>query len=50
MWLGLDPARTGVPPLPAGEAVPDAYARWALDAPLMLVRRPAADLDGAAPG
>ena len=40
VWLALDPARTGVPPVHRGETVEDAYARWALDAPLMLVRRP----------
>lgn len=38
-WLSLDPARTGVPAVRRGESVPQAYARWALDAPLMLVRR-----------
>lgn len=40
VWLGLDPSRTGVPPIVTGDDVPGAYARWALDAPLMLVRRP----------
>jgi glutamate--cysteine ligase len=39
-WLALDPERTGVPPVRSGEDIRSAYARWALDAPLMLVRRP----------
>ena len=40
VWLALDPARTSEPrPLP-GESVADAWSRWCLDAPLLLVRRP----------
>lgn len=38
-WQALDPRRTGAPAVRRGESVPDAYARWALDAPLMVVRR-----------
>ena len=42
-WLTLDPARTHPPrPRPA-ESVGEAYARWALDAPLLAIRRPADD-------
>lgn len=40
VWMDLDPARTGVPPRDPGEDLPAAWARWALDAPLMMVRRP----------
>ena len=39
VWLDLDPTRTGVPAARAGERLEDAFTRWALDAPLMLVRR-----------
>jgi glutamate--cysteine ligase len=39
VWLALDPART-VEPVPApGETLAQTWARWCLDAPLMLVRR-----------
>jgi glutamate--cysteine ligase len=38
-WLRLDPARTGVPAARAAESFAETYTRWALDAPLMLVRR-----------
>ncbi|KQV75441.1 hypothetical protein ASC61_10740 [Aeromicrobium sp. Root344] len=38
-WQRLDPARTGAPIRRQGEGVASTYARWALDAPLMLVRR-----------
>ena len=41
VWMDLDPARTGVPARRSDEDVPTAYARWALDAPLMMVRRSA---------
>lgn len=41
-WLTLDPARTGMDPAaPGGEDDPvDSYIEWALDAPLLCVRRP----------
>jgi glutamate--cysteine ligase len=39
VWMRLDPARTGVPPIHSGDDLPLAFARWALDAPLLLVRR-----------
>jgi glutamate--cysteine ligase len=39
VWLELDPSRTGVPAVRSGESLEDAYTRWALDAPLMLIRR-----------
>jgi len=38
-WLDLDPARVGVPPRRANEDVPSAWTRWALDAPVMMIRR-----------
>jgi glutamate--cysteine ligase len=38
-WLALDPSRTGVPHLTKQGDPADAYARWALDAPLMMIRR-----------
>ena len=41
LWLQLDPARTGVPRAEAGEGPAAAWTRWSLDAPLMMVRRPA---------
>jgi len=40
VWLALDPRRTGEAPRRPGEQAAQAWARWALDAPLMLVRRP----------
>jgi glutamate--cysteine ligase len=40
VWASLDPARTRAPRIGAGESLEDAWARWALDAPLMIVRRP----------
>ncbi len=43
IWQSLDPARTGVPHRGPGEAVPAAWTRWALDAPLMLIRRTSGD-------
>ncbi len=43
VWQGLDPARTTAPPRRPGEDPATAYARWALDAPLMLVRRDGPD-------
>jgi glutamate--cysteine ligase len=39
VWLDLDPSRTGVPAAQPAECLEDAYTRWALDAPLMLIRR-----------
>ena len=38
-WLDLDPARVGVPPRAPNEDVPSAWTRWALDAPVMMIRR-----------
>jgi glutamate--cysteine ligase len=38
VWLALDPARTGQPPPTTGDPPRD-WARWALDCPLLLVRR-----------
>lgn len=38
-WLALDPARTGVPHFSTAQEPGAAYARWALDAPLMMIRR-----------
>lgn len=43
VWQSLDPTRTCAPPRRPGEDPGTAYARWALDAPLMLVRRDGAD-------
>jgi glutamate--cysteine ligase len=42
-WLTLDPARPLPPAARRGETVPEAYARWALDAPLLAVRRAGED-------
>lgn len=39
-WLDLDPARVGVPPCRPGQDVPSAWTQWALDAPVMMIRRP----------
>jgi glutamate--cysteine ligase len=39
VWLALDGARTREPSARTGESLPQAWARWCLDAPLMLVRR-----------
>jgi len=39
VWLGLDPSRTGLPSGRLGDDLESAWTRWALDAPLMLVRR-----------
>ena len=38
VWQQLDPTRTGVPPVGPDEDVAAAWTRWALDAPLMMVR------------
>jgi glutamate--cysteine ligase len=38
VWLALDPARTTGPSLRSGDPAQD-WTRWALDAPLLLVRR-----------
>jgi glutamate--cysteine ligase len=46
IWQRLDPSRTSPP---YGDRPGDAWARYALDAPLMLVRRPGDDWDVAAP-
>ncbi|KIA72922.1 hypothetical protein ANMWB30_18490 [Arthrobacter sp. MWB30] len=42
-WLALDPARTGVPPFSAAQEPGVSYSRWALDAPLMMIRRDAGE-------
>ncbi|KQQ99272.1 hypothetical protein ASF74_11890 [Arthrobacter sp. Leaf145] len=42
-WLALDPARTGVPPFSAAQDPGVSYSRWALDAPLMMIRRDAGE-------
>ncbi len=39
VWMDLDPTRTGVPSRRPGEDLPAAWARWVLDAPLMMIRR-----------
>ena len=38
-WLALDPSRTGIPPSMTPGDPAAAYAQWALDAPLMMIRR-----------
>ncbi|MFN0281007.1 MAG: ergothioneine biosynthesis glutamate--cysteine ligase EgtA [Kineosporiaceae bacterium] len=39
VWAALDAARTRAPARRPGESLAEAYVRWALDAPLMMVRR-----------
>lgn len=39
VWAALDARRTRAPRGRDGESVPQAWARWALEAPLLLVRR-----------
>jgi glutamate--cysteine ligase len=41
VWLDLDPERCRPPVVHQGESVPQAWSRWVLDAPLMIVERPA---------
>jgi glutamate--cysteine ligase len=48
VWLALDPARTAQPP-PSGDPAGD-WTRWALDCPLLLVRREAGQPWTAPPG
>lgn len=43
VWQHLDPPRTTAPPRRPGEDPATAYTRWALDAPVMLVRRDGPD-------
>ncbi len=43
IWQRLDPARTGVPPWDGADDPATAWTNWALDAPLMLVRRRTGD-------
>lgn len=43
LWQSLDPARTTAPTRRAGEDPATAYTRWALDAPLLMVRRDGPD-------
>lgn len=43
IWRQLDPSRTGVPPRRSSRSMEESYASWALDAPVMLVRRESAD-------
>jgi glutamate--cysteine ligase len=38
VWQQLDPARTGVPPVGPDEDVVASWTRWALDAPLRMLR------------
>jgi glutamate--cysteine ligase len=40
VWLTLDPARCRAPQILPTESLPDAWTRWALDAPVLLIRRP----------
>ncbi|MFE2961204.1 ergothioneine biosynthesis glutamate--cysteine ligase EgtA [Nocardia tengchongensis] len=47
-WLRLDPARTH-PPVRDWPDPITGYARWALDVPLLCVRRPGAEADWTAP-
>lgn len=42
IWQNLDPARTGTPPRRPEEGITQAYARWALDTPVMMIRNGAA--------
>jgi glutamate--cysteine ligase len=39
VWLALDPYRSREPVIRPGESLADAWTRWVLDAPVMLVRR-----------
>ncbi len=39
VWSSLDPARTSAPTRRPGEDIADAWARWSLDAPVMIIRR-----------
>jgi glutamate--cysteine ligase len=43
VWQNLDPARTSAPSRRPDEDLATAWTRWALDAPLMLVRRDGPD-------
>jgi glutamate--cysteine ligase len=43
VWLTIDPGRTAEPRPWPGETIQQAWARWCLDAPLMLARRPGDD-------
>jgi glutamate--cysteine ligase len=43
VWQRLDPARTAAPVARPGEDPAAAYTRWALDAPVMLIRRDGPD-------
>lgn len=43
IWQRLDPARTTAPPGRPGEDPTTTYTRWALDAPVMLIRRDGPD-------
>ncbi|HEY6797231.1 MAG TPA: ergothioneine biosynthesis glutamate--cysteine ligase EgtA [Kineosporiaceae bacterium] len=40
VWLALDPYRTREPVIRPGESLPEAWTRWCLDAPVMVIRRP----------
>jgi glutamate--cysteine ligase len=40
VWLSLDPARCRAPEIRPTESLPDAWTRWVLDAPVLLIRRP----------
>lgn len=39
VWAALDPRRTRAPQVRPGDDIGETWARWALDAPLLLVRR-----------
>ena len=39
VWAALDPARTGQPPIRPDESLAQAWTRWCLEAPVMIVRR-----------
>src|SRR5262249_56819268 len=41
VWLTIDPGRTAEPRAWPGESIPQAWARWGLDPPLVLARPPA---------
>jgi glutamate--cysteine ligase len=43
VWQHLDPSRCRAPEPAPGESVPEAWARWVLDASVLAVRRPTGD-------
>jgi glutamate--cysteine ligase len=40
VWLTLDPARCRAPEIRPAESLAEAWTRWALDAPVSMIRRP----------